>query len=101
MASKTKTKITNNVRDKAFGNTGISNKEVCSDYCNQLGRSNIKEIVQGTFLTRHTIQRVMDCDENYRPQDETIRRIMVYFGVEARFFSVRINSKYRNQPKKH
>ena len=101
MASKKtiKTKLENQLRFKAFGNTGISYKEICSDYCNSIGRSGIKEICNGTFLTRHTIERIMDCDDNYRPQDETIRRIMVYFGLQAEVTPVRIQSKYRNQPK--
>ena len=99
MATKTKTKLLNKIRNKAFGNTGISNKEICSDYCNSVGRQGIKDICAGTFLTRHTVERVMDCDENYRPQDETIRRIMVYFGLQVEVTNVRIQSKYRNQPK--
>lgn len=99
MANKTKTKLQNRLRTKAFGNTGISNKEICADYCNSVGRDGIKDICKGTFLTRPTIERVMDCDANYRPQDETIRRIMVYFNLQAEVKPVRIQSKYRNTPK--
>lgn len=101
MTTKTQTKqqLKTRLRDKAFGNTGIGDKEVASDYCNSVGKAGMKDMVEGTFLTRKTLERVMDCDENYNPQSETIRRIFIYFGLQAHITSVRIQSKYRNKPK--
>lgn len=100
MTTKTQKTLNKKLRDKAFGNTGIGDKEIASDWCNSIGKAGMKDMVQGTFLTRKTIERVMDCDENYNPQTETIRRIFIYFGLQSHITSVRIQSKYRNQPKK-
>lgn len=100
MTNTTRDTLVNKIRTKALGNSNITPKEVASDLCNKAGRKQVKAIAEGTFLAPATVKRVMDCDENYRPQQDTLDRIFRYFDMQATFTHVRIQSKYRNKPKK-
>lgn len=91
-------------RSKVLGNSERGLKEVCSDLLNDYGRHNLKEVEKGTFLSRSTLERVMtleeaDSGEPYRPQSETLERILRYFGAEIKFDQVRISPRFRNKPK--
>jgi len=91
-------------RSTALGNSKRGLKEVASDLCNQVGRNNkkaMRDLSEGTFLSRGTIQRVMDCEENYRPQAETLERIFKHFGAEVMFNEVTIKPRYQNKPKEY
>lgn len=75
-------------------------KELCSDLLHSHGgKDNIDAIVAGTFLCKSTLYRVMDCEENYRPQSETLERILRYCGAEVVIHHVKISSKNQNKPK--
>lgn len=100
MTTKTTKTLKTKLRLKCGGNTGVPRKELASDWCNSVGRAGMKDMVAGMFLTRKTIERVMECDENYRPQDDTIDRVLNYFGLQGEYKQVKMQSKYRNKPKK-
>lgn len=89
-------------RAHALGNSSKGLKNVASDLLNREARGNpkaLRRIVDGTFLCRSTLQRVMECEENYRPQAETLERIFRYFNAEIVFNEVQIKSRYQNKEK--
>jgi hypothetical protein len=86
-------------RSHALGNSKRGLKEVASDLLNREGRKFIKVMAEGMFLSRATVERVMDCPEHYRPQAETLERIFRYFGAEVHFKEVKINGRFQNKAK--
>lgn len=91
--------ILNRVTEIALGNTRTGFKEVASDLLNAQGRDQIRNIVAGTFLSRHTIERVMDCEDNYKPMSDTLERIFRYCNAEVVFNETTIRKKFQNTPK--
>lgn len=87
------------IKNVALGNTRRGFKEVASDLLNEQGRDQLKNICEGTFLSRTTVERVMECEEKYRPQAETIERILRYCNAEVSFSEVKIKTTYQNKPK--
>ncbi len=99
-----KNDIFQQINNVALGNQKRGLKEVASDLLNQLGRDQIKNISQGTFLTPSTIERVMDLRDcksgsTYSPFSSTLERIFIYMGAEIQFNEVKIKPKFRNEPK--
>lgn len=93
-------------RARALGNNDKGLREVCSDLVNSFGtdRKSRERIAEGTFLSISTIDRMAtlkECDtgEPYRPNADTIERILRFFGAEIRFEQVSIQSRYANKPK--
>ena len=86
-------------KTQALGNSKRGLKEVCSDLCNQFDRKHARVIAEGCFLSKGTVVRVMDCEENYRPQADTLERILRYFNAEIRFSEVVIKPRFRNHEK--
>lgn len=86
-------------RTSALGNSKRGLKEVCSDLCNQFDRKHASKIAEGCFLSRGTVLRVMECDEMYRPQAETLERILRFFNAQVFFSEVAIKPRYRNHEK--
>ncbi len=97
--SQMKQAIISRVKNVALGNSSRGLKHVASDLCNELGRGAAKDIASGTFLAVSTVQRVMECEENYRPQAETLERIFRYCNAKVTFETVAIKGKYQNTPK--
>ena len=91
--------ILGRVKQVALGNTRRGFKEVASDLLNELGKDQLKDIANGTFLCRSTLERVMDCEDKYRPQSETLERIFKYCNAEVSFKQVKIRAKNQNKPK--
>lgn len=101
-----KNAIFDRVKAVALGNTKRGLKEVASDLLNDQGRdkASMKAICEGTFLSRTTVERVMDLadtesGEAYRPQSETLERVFRYCNAEITFNEVSIKPSFRNQPK--
>lgn len=86
-------------RASALGNSKRGLKEVASDLINDYGRHRKRELCDGCFLSPATLERVADCDPDYRPQADTLERIIRFFGGEITFNSVVIKPRFRNQPK--
>lgn len=84
---------------RALGNTKRGLKEVASDLINREGRKHLKRIAEGCFLSKQTVARVADADENYRPQADTLERVFRYFNAEIHFEEVMIKGRYQNKPK--
>jgi len=85
-----------------LGNSKRTLKNIASDLCNQIARNDrkaIRGLADGTFLCRSTLERVMECEEAYRPQAETLERIFRYFNAEIHFTEVRISGRWQNKPK--
>ena len=95
----TRKAILDKVKTVALGNTRKGFKEVASDLLCEQGKGQINNIVKGTYLSRPTIERVMDCEDNYRPQSETLERIFKYCNAQVSFSEVKIKPQYQNQPK--
>lgn len=91
--------IYNNLKKRiAIGNTSRGFKHVASDLLHSIGEKPSR-IADGTFLSPHTIQRVMDCEDNYRPQAETLERIFRYCNAEVAFTECAIKPQFQNKPK--
>lgn len=108
MAAATKIDIKNSLltRARALGNTSKGLKEVCSDLINQHGidKKGMNQLCEGTFLSRNTIERMAKLTETehglpYRPNADTIERVLRYFGAQITFDQVVISNKYQNKPK--
>lgn len=90
----------------ALGNTQRGLKEVCSDLLNDFikGKTQMKSAMDGTFLCKETLERMMKLDETdngypYRPNADTCERILRFFGAAITFDQVRITPKFQNKPK--
>lgn len=88
---------------KALGNTHTGLKEVVSDLLNAHG-GDLKAVEKGTFLCKSTLQHLQTLEDSpggnpYRPQAETLERVLRYFGAEITFNEVTIGRKFRNRPK--
>jgi len=99
-----KAAIFDRVQNVALGNSKRGLKEVASDLLNDQGRGQLNNICKGTFLSRSTVERVMELTETengdpYRPQSETLERIFRYCNAEIVLTEVKIKPKFRNAPK--
>lgn len=108
MTSAVKLQIKNEIlsRMRALGNSDRGFKEICSDLINEAGTDSKtrKRIAEGCFLSVVTIDRMANLKEAksgapYKPNADTVERIMRYFGAEIQLNAVTIRSQYRNQPK--
>lgn len=103
--SRVKTALFKKMSDrKALGNSDRSFKDVASDLLNADGRNRVQYIADGTFLSPSTIVRMMDLSDTesgapYRPADDTVERILIYYGVGADLFFTNIKAQYQNVPK--
>ena len=86
-------------KTQALGNSKRGLKEVASDLCNQFDRKHASKIAEGCFLSKGTVIRVMDCEENYKPQADTLERILRYFNAQIHFTEVVIKPRFRNHEK--
>lgn len=91
---------------KILGNTGRGLKELCSDLLNDYikGPRAMQEVIDGTFLSRSTIERMMKLTESetgapYRPAEDTCSRIMIFFGASITLDQVVISPKFLNREK--
>jgi len=90
-------------RAKALGNTDKGLKEVCSDLLNAYG-SDLRAVIKGTFLSRATLEHLQNLNDTptgnpYRPQAETLERVLKFYGAQINFSEVKISPRYRNKPK--
>lgn len=92
--------IMSRVKSVALGNTRRSFKHVASDLLNELGKNQVQNIADGAFLCRQTVERVMDCEDDYSPRSDTLERIFRYCNAEVTFGKVDIKATYANTPKK-
>lgn len=93
-------------RSRALGNTGRGLKEVCSDLVNEYltDGGQLSRLAAGTFLSEQTLYRVSklteaESGEPYKPNADTLERILRFFGAEVHFKSVTIRGQYFNKPK--
>lgn len=89
---------------KILGNSNVGFKEVCSDLLNAHGRDKVSVIMNGTHLSYTTIERMMTLAETeggrpYNPSNDTIERILRFYGAELSADQVVIKSRYLNKPK--
>ena len=93
----------NEIKRKALGNSNIGLKEICCDLLNQeIPHGDAKALMRvanGTFLCPSTLLRVLDCEENYSPQAQTLERIMRYCNISLTTDYVVIKTPYLNNPK--
>ena len=86
-------------RVNVLGNSKRGLKELASDLLNQDGRRNVKLMVEGTFLSRGTLERIMDCDEYYQPRNDSLERVLRYYNKSLTVEDTVITTRYRNKPK--
>ena len=100
--SKSKKEIMRRVRNTAGGNSDVRMKDLCCDILNAEPKSKgyLKRISEQTFLCEQTLQRVMENPDGYRPQSDTMERIINYADKRIVLEDVKIQKRYKNQPKK-
>lgn len=93
-------------RSKALGNSSRGLREVASDLINHHGLKGrqLQQLADGTFLCPATLQRLAELKDTeggdpYRPQCDTVERVLRYFGAELHFSQVAIVARYQNRPK--
>ena len=91
-------------QSSALGNSDRTLGSVAQDLCNQVrgDKKAMQHMVDNCYLGKQTIQRVMDEGgegESYRPQADTLERIIRYWGASVNFSQVIIKNKYRNKEK--
>ena len=86
------------VNERALGNSNRGLLHIASDLLNA-SDDKWSTIANGTFLSVATLQRVAECVEPYRPQAETLERILRYMGTEVTLSAVKISVEFSNQPK--
>jgi hypothetical protein len=96
--------IARKVSDKreALGNSHRSLKHIACDYLNEDIGQNPKRrqaVANACFLNIHTIERVQDCEENYRPMSDTVERVLRYYNVRLLAEEVTIKARFQNKPK--
>jgi hypothetical protein len=87
---------------EALGNSNRGLKHLACDYLHDDIGTNQKRrqvVANNCFLNIHTIERVMDCEENYRPMSDTVERILRYYGVRLTATEVAMKSQFQNKPK--
>ena len=92
------------LRKEALGNSNRSLKHVACDYLHDDIGQNAKRrqiVANSCFLNIHTIERVMDCEDNYRPMSDTLERILRYYDVVLTASEVTIKAEFQNKPKIH
>ena len=96
-----KMQMAQRVRKVALGNTRTGLKEVCADLVNEYGNDarSLKSIAEGCFLSPGTVQRVSECDPYYRPQAETLERILRFFNCQVDIKDIKMQRKYMNKEK--
>jgi hypothetical protein len=97
--SQARNAILGRIKAVALGNTRRGLKEVASDLLNELGRDAIKDIEEGTCLSRPTIERVMDCDDGYQPRADTVERIFRYCNASIVFKHEETRPNFANKAK--
>jgi hypothetical protein len=105
MSAVTELDIQNHMFDnmKALGNSKKGLKECCSDILNKSNYTN-KQWADMTFLAPTTIERMRKLTEaesgaEYRPQADTLERIIKASGGEITFRQVNIQSRYMPKEK--
>ncbi len=86
----------------ALGNSTRTLKHVACDYLHEdIGQDKKRrqDVANNCFLNIHTVERVMDCEENYRPMSDTLERILRYYGVTLTATESTIKSEFQNKPK--
>ena len=91
--------ILRRIKAVALGNTRRGLKEVASDLLNELGRDSLNEVAEQTYLCRATLDRVAECEEQYRPQAETLERIFRYCNASIVLKHEEIRPQFANKPK--
>lgn len=87
---------------QALGNSKRGLKELASDLLNEdIGQNKKRRqfVSNSCFLNIHTIERVMDCDENYRPMSDTLERILKYYDIRLTAEYEPIKAEFQNKPK--
>lgn len=95
------------LRSKVLGNSGKGLKELCSDLINDFcgrDKKKLSFIAAGTFLSRPTLERLCTLEESesgapYKPNSDTLERVLTYFGAEISFNQVAIKPRFQCRPK--
>lgn len=94
-------------RSKALGNTKRGLREVASDLVNDYAGGDperLADLSKMTFLCKQTLERLStlnDCESGipYRPNCDTVERVLRAFNAEVYFKEVKITPSNQNQPK--
>ncbi len=91
------------IKTKAGGNSKRGMKEVACDLINNMGMKD-SEIAKEAHLSVSTVSRMRELTpaksgSEYRPMSETIERIIRASGAEIALAPVKIQKKFKNQPK--
>jgi len=101
MSNITKLAVIQGIKRVALGNSSRGLKEVASDLLHEFGNSPKarKQLADMTFLAPATIERLLDCEANYKPMADTLERCFKAMNCEVSFAEVAISAQYQNQPK--
>ena len=108
MALPSKLDIKNKMLSQArlLGNSERGFKELCSDLVNWHGTTtdDLETLAEGTFLSVSTLRRFStlketELGEPYNPSNDSVERILRYFGAEFQGDQVTISKQFQNRAK--
>lgn len=107
MANVTKLAVKNNLFERVVGgNSDYKDKHHLSDLLNNYIRSrkDFNEVMDGTFLSAVTIERMKTLKESesgrdYNPSSDTLERLKTFFNLQYTSCVVDIKPRYRNKEK--
>lgn len=99
----TKDDILGRINAKAGGNSHRGLKEVCSDIIAASGLKD-SQVADLALISASTVARLRELTpaesgQPYRPQAESIERVLRGLGIGFNMTPERITKKYQNQPK--
>lgn len=97
--SKFHREVISNINNKVLGNSKRGLKELASDVIAAQGSKASKKVAEAAYLNVATVERVLKCEPNYRPQAETIERILRACDVRLESGYIATQGKYRPTPK--
>jgi len=101
MSNEIKQLMLDKVKHKALGNSTRCLKHLASDLVNEYGTSDkcMDDLVDMTYLCRHTLYNVANCHDDYSPQAETIERVIRALGQGIALYDVDMQEEYQNKEK--
>ncbi len=88
------------INASVLGNSERGLKELCSDLiAARGGKKACSTIADEAYLSSVTVARVLECDAKYKPQADTLERIMRVCNVRLSTGYIASKGKYSPKPK--
>jgi len=87
------------IQTRTLGNSKRGLKELASDLIAEYGVNATKNIAENAYLSKVTVDRVLECEEHYQPRLDTVERILRVMGCRLNADYISIKGAFMPQPK--